>query len=706
MKKHVSFILVMLIGILSYGQTDGISYQAVIIDNNPQEIPGVDVPSNNLPNTALKVRFSIIDNTNQIEYQETQDTETDAFGMINLMIGQGELTSETLTTFNQVYWDNEKFLRVEIDLFDGNGFVEFSYQKLTYIPYIRHREIIATSTLDVDGATNLNNSLSVNNASPTLLSGSLTTDGTTDLNSNLTVNNQSPTYLTGDLTVDGLVSFDGELAVGGDTNLYSDLTVAGNSLLEGDLNVLGTSNFADGIFDNITVNQNSLLNTLTASGATNLSNLLNVNGTTTLNNTLFVNANSFLNGRVIIDTNVDDAGGDLFPTAYPLWVKGSKQGITIELNGNAAGGTPNNGNNFLSFKGANNIIYGRIEGQTNNELTSSFPFIWNQTQEGLETGFQLAMVTADLFGVDDFDAAAIEGFEMVDMIANWVVLRVHMQNNVGVAFESGFGDYAEWLEKKDVNEIFSYGDIVGVSGGKITKNTTTADHFMVVSKNPIVLGNMPENNREKDFEKIAFMGQIPVKVLGKVSIGDYIIPSGLNDGIGRAVSPKNMTVEHYKTIVGVAWSESDARGISYINLAVGINTNDTLKLLEQQQDEINMLKSEVSAIVLYLKQKDPNFDAEFFNLSEYTNRDNEVVNSDNENQTHIANGEYTTTKSKFELILSFLEENPDVIEGILADARAYLDAKKVNYKLYEQTNRVVTDKNYLLDNLRAIIKDM
>lgn len=717
MKRNVLLVLLMFSTFFAKAQTDGISYQAVIIDNNPVEIPGVDIQSNNLPNAPLKVRFSIIDDTTQIEYQETHETETDAFGMINLMIGQGDLTAETLVTFNQVYWDNEKFLRVEIDLLDGNGYVLFSYQELTYIPYVRHREIIASSTLDVDGETNLNSSLSVNNASATNLSGTLTTDGVTNLNNNLTVNNQSPTYLTGDLTVDGLVSFDGELAVGGDTQLYSDLTVGGNSLLEGDLTVLGTSNFADGIFETITVNQNSSLNTLSASGAanlnntltvdgaTNLSNLLNVTGTSTLNNTLFVNANSFLNGRVIIDTNVDDAGNDLFPTAYPLWVKGSKQGIVVELNGNA-GGTPNNGNNFMSFKGANNVIYGRIEGQTYAELTSSFLFVWNQTQEGLETAFQAAMVIADIAGLDDLDAAVIEGIEMVDMIANWVAIRVHMENNLGVAFESGFGDYAEWLEKQDLNELFSYGDIVSVTGGKITKNTANVSRCMVVSHRPIILGNMPDENRQEDFEKIAFMGQVPVKVLGKVSIGDYIVPSGLNDGIGRAISPERMTVNDYKTIVGVAWSKSDTSGISYINLAVGINTNDTLKLIEQQQDEIYSLKKEVNTILAYLKEKDPDFDTEPFNLSDHANNDTEVVNNDNEDQNHITDGDYTTTKSKYELILKLLEDNPEVVESILADARAYLDAKKVNYKLYEQTNRAVTDKNYLLDNLRAIVEGM
>ena len=237
MKKPTLLLIFSLLYHLVTAQTDGISYQAVIIDNNPQEIPGVDIPSNNLPNVALGVQFSIIDHAGVIEYQETHETTTDPYGMINLIIGQG---SSTIGAFNQIYWDRAKFLSVEIDLNDGNGLVEFSYQELTYIPYVRHREIIATSTLDVDGETNLNN--------------------------DLTVNNQAPTLLTGDLTVEGLVSFDGELAVGGDTQLYADLTVEGNTIMNGTLQVQGNANFNDGFFENITVTQNADLNTLNVDG--------------------------------------------------------------------------------------------------------------------------------------------------------------------------------------------------------------------------------------------------------------------------------------------------------------------------------------------------------------------------------------------------------------------------------------------------------
>ena len=42
--------------------------------------------------------------------------------------------------------------------------------------------------------------------------------------------------------------------------------------------------------------------------------------------------------------------------------------------------------------------------------------------------------------------------------------------NIGVAYESGGADYAEWLKKADPNEVLSFGDVVGVKAGIISIN--------------------------------------------------------------------------------------------------------------------------------------------------------------------------------------------------------------------------------------------
>ncbi len=83
-------------------------------------------------------------------------------------------------------------------------------------------------------------------------------------------------------------------------------------------------------------------------------------------------------------------------------------------------------------------------------------------------------------------------------------------------------------------------------------------------------------------EKVAFMGQVPVKVFGKVNIGDYIIPSGKNDGIGMAIKPSDITTRHIKDIVGVAWTQSgNPLDIKFINTAVGVNRNDSSLIIEE-----------------------------------------------------------------------------------------------------------------------------
>lgn len=673
MKKNILLFGFILLSFILKAQTDGISYQAVIIDNNPQEIPGVDIPSNNLPNASLKVQFSIIDDSGSTEYQEEHNTSTDPYGMINLMVGHG---NALIGAFNEIYWDNDKFLKVEIDLFDGNGLVEFSYQELTYIPYVRHREIIATSTLDVDGVTNLNNSFYVNNASPSELSGSLTVDGVTNLNNSFNVNNASPSQLTGDLTVDGITNLNsnfnvnnaspsyltGNLTVDGSTNLNSPLNVnnQATTTLTGDLFVLGTANFTDGIFDNITVNLHSSLNTLTAVGLTNINNTFNVNnasvsnlsgdlnvdGITNLNADFNVNnqSASHLTGTLLVDDKSDFNGpvtinaqavtlAQANYSAYPLQVEGSQQGIAIKITPN----NPNRNNNYLAFWDGDDTIRGRIEA-SNGLVTISTNIIWDLIGIpdfgdiiGADPGDTPPDVTANQYFNNDYafgaysltvdlinsiirfgiNATAAAGacvvgdcddavWSFVDIVVDGIQLGGYItynEINIGVAFESGGADYAEWLQKANTNEVLTFGDVVGVKGGLVSKSFTDANKFMVVSQNPMVSGAMPEESETYKYEKIAFLGQVPVKVLGNAKIGDYIIPSQNGDGYAIAIAPDNMKINDYKNIIGVAWSEANEQGLfSYVQTAIGINTNDMANQVEQMQAVMNMMQASLAKL--------------------------------------------------------------------------------------------------------------
>ena len=127
---------------------------------------------------------------------------------------------------------------------------------------------------------------------------------------------------------------------------------------------------------------------------------------------------------------------------------------------------------------------------------------------------------------------------------------------VGVAFASGSGDYAEYLPKLNPLQEMEAGQIVGIQQGKISFNTADADNLFVISTQPIVLGNEPEENKDH-YEKAAFLGQVPVWVQGPVQAGDFILPSGNFDGFGIAIHQEKASAADLANLVGIAWESQE-----------------------------------------------------------------------------------------------------------------------------------------------------
>jgi hypothetical protein len=580
MKRIFLIILIVSLGFTLKAQTDALSYQAIIIDNNSTEIPGVDLSGSFLSEGEVALRFSIINSQGITEYQEIQYTITDPFGMVNLIIGQGEMTGESFGPFNEISWDGTpKQLEVELAYGNDGVFESLSEQELLFVPYAYHRNITATGTLDVDGATTLNNSLTVTNQSPTVLSGSLN------------VENGNPTSLSGDLTVDG-DAFLNTLDVTNQSTLNGDVAIGGNTTMEGELSVLNES-------------PTDLTGTLQVGGQTNIGAGLNViedasiggntsiGGNADVAGNLGVEGTSALNGQVTIDATV--TGGESSYGAYPLRVEGSEQGIAIKVNG---GETETK--NFISFMDGSGTIHGRVEGQTLSELQGSFRFIWDVAFAGLD---QLGYVLeAAACGAQwDFGETAVNLGNNVSAGVQWVELTAYYELNVGVSFLSGGADYAEWLERENPLEDFYPGEVVGVRAGKISKNTADADHVLAVSTNPIVLGNMPKEGQEANYEKIAFLGQVPIRVLGKVNEGDYILPSGKHDGLAVAYAPSDLPTHRFKEIIGVAWESGSHESINQINTAIGLTANDLSDRVVAVESEVASLKKELEEIKAMLR---------------------------------------------------------------------------------------------------------
>ncbi|HOJ05497.1 MAG TPA: hypothetical protein PK916_15975 [Bacteroidota bacterium] len=326
-----------------------------------------------------------------------------------------------------------------------------------------------------------------------------------------------------------------------------------------------------------------------------------------------VGQNLNVGGQLHVNTNktISSSQRDL----YPVLVQGSNQGIAIKLNE-----TTTSSNNYYVGFWDNSSLRGRIEGETFGERIGSLEYVlmtlghvFDATDAALEliaeiadfrVGVGLGAVTVTPGVVKIAYAAA----KIILLAANIIVEQTSYLTEWGVGYTSGNADYAEWLERADPEETFMFGDIVGVQGGKISRTVSEGDMVMVISKSPIVLGNVPAPGREHLYEKCAFLGQVPVKVVGPVNVGDYIIPSGRNNGVGHAVAPSAMTAAQAGQVVGVAWSAL-ADGIAgYVNVAVGMPVKAGVEVLQKQQETISTLEQRVGAMESVLRELIPDFD--------------------------------------------------------------------------------------------------
>lgn len=308
------------------------------------------------------------------------------------------------------------------------------------------------------------------------------------------------------------------------------------------------------------------------------------------------------------DTNIKGSDEDI--NSYPLVITRAKHGFYIDL----SVGRADSGNNFVTFADSEDI-HGSVEGQTLAECFADPFYIIERVLNALDLAkaifdgvsqfSEAASVSSDAVGAPAAPGAILNGAAQV---ANATYLGITEVRDLvlkildnGVSYNSGGADYAEWLPKANSAEDFHPGQIVGVKNGQISLNTVDADHLMVISSNPILLGNKPEKGAEHLYEKVAFLGQVNVVTLGEVKSGDYILPSGNNDGFAIAVSPAKMQAGDFQNIVGVAWENGTASkvGLSQgVNTAVGINANDI-------SDKLAELEIKADQIVGYLQGENP-----------------------------------------------------------------------------------------------------
>lgn len=300
------------------------------------------------------------------------------------------------------------------------------------------------------------------------------------------------------------------------------------------------------------------------------------------------------------------SGGDGEKSSYPLYVHNSNQGIFIEIDGSRDGG-----NNFVTFADREGI-QGRIQGETESEWRNSTDHevqnalfglqIVSLTAQAVNLGLTAAGAFASGMGAGAGAGLVIEAVSFGVNLANTITGRSNYMDyhlsNLGVTYKSGGADYGEWLPRMEEMPLRT-GQVVGVYPDGVSLNTNGARLFRVVTNQSAVLGNAPLPGEKDQYEKIAFLGQVPVWVTGPVESGDFIIPSGRNDGVGQAVHPDSMNWGDFRQIVGVAWQDVPDEPLHLVNVAVGLTTDEF-------SDRVAQLNSKLDQIIAYLQQDDPN----------------------------------------------------------------------------------------------------
>ena len=580
----LSFIL--LINFQVFAQTDGLNYQAVIIDPDPEEIPGIDVTGNILPNKEINVRFTIYGNSGNTEYQEIHTTKTDEYGMINLVIGKG---NSVAGKFTEIYWDGStKNLKVEINL-DGT-YSDLSDQELLFIPYAYHRDIIASGNLTVDGNSLLKGKLDINqdlsvggNAKisgeltvddNTLLNSKLTVAGSTTLNKSLSVLDSSSTNLTGSLDVSGDASFKGDLNLDGDLKLKNTLSIEGSN----DKFLATINNKDGGEGDGILIKLGRTHSAWNGSGFVSApmpttapykellqlmrdlidgkkkpEELTPLDIVKAAPKSMIAAAAQDITNRITTEINKVMPKVTIPRLVINGWSFSFKIDKTYRFGFNPyeiyEGGEVPNDFPQIDIPGLPDVPDIRIIVENvNNSLNNSNEYVRFEDKEGRRMG------TIQAENLSEWrDRTFLNDVYMLDLIASFVGVDplqaiiganaaasnfLYHYNILGVSYASGNGDYAEWLEREDHLEYLTAGDIVAVKGAKITKDLKDLEQVMVVSHKPIVLGNIPEEGKSHLGNNVAFMGQVPVKVIGPVSSGDYIVAHGEISGYGKAINPK------------------------------------------------------------------------------------------------------------------------------------------------------------------------
>ena len=105
MKKFILFTIISFFTLLSFSQENGITYQAVIYNPENTSLPGYSDQLAPMVESDICLRFSIYGQG--LEYEETVQTTTDKFGMVNIVIGTNNQTGGSVNSIAEIDWSSD-----------------------------------------------------------------------------------------------------------------------------------------------------------------------------------------------------------------------------------------------------------------------------------------------------------------------------------------------------------------------------------------------------------------------------------------------------------------------------------------------------------------------------------------------------------------------------------------------------------------------
>ena len=107
------------------------------------------------------------------------------------------------------------------------------------------------------------------------------------------------------------------------------------------------------------------------------------------------------------------------------------------------------------------------------------------------------------------------------------------------------------------------------------------------------MGNAPHPDSMAYGNNVAFIGQVPVKVMGPVHSGDYIVADLELAGFAKAIHPDQMTAENFRYAVGRSWDTMDTPGFKFANTLVGMHNNAWVAPVQNTQAKVTSLEAEL-----------------------------------------------------------------------------------------------------------------